>query len=418
MRKQLATATYSSPDPRMLVIAMVGILSIVACTVGPSGGPSARTPTTSQQPTLGSPSVPGGPGGPSDSVQTTVPAEMPLDAELDPFKTSPPDECDPGRDTPGEPDYTRLAELPQRPVDLFPGVVNVAVEFTNAKEQPFEVVVSGANDDVVQQYIQEASVCLEAIPISASPIVAEPVYLDAILVTAASDITSQTASDLAGKRDELLTAGSSASLDLVVSEFGSNQGELLDKAISEAKDQLARAVAAGRMGQDVVDETPIEELLDKLIVQPAAPFLIDPARKPDSDAAWAALIGREPETVVVSFRSAERASGETDFDTVWFAADPTINSGQYRYYRAICSLWAGVAVVASAGSATAYMWRYDPYRELGSRYDAAGGSASSWLWASAADRTTWDVSVRGWSNGSYYSLYGGWTEGAGGTFCG
>lgn len=413
MRKQLDITANSYPNPKMLAIAVVGILSIVGCTVGPSGEPTARTPApdpASQEPS-------GTPNGQSDTVQTTVPAAMPLEADLDPFKVSPPDECDAGRDASGEPNYTRLAQLPQRPVELFPSVVNVAVELINSKKQPFEIVVSGANDDVVQQYIQEADVCLEAISIPASPTVAEPVYLDAILLDAASAVTGSGIDDLAAKRDQLLSSGSNGSLDDVVSALGSNQGQLLDRAITVAKEELAKAVADGRIGQDVVDQTPVEEVLDRLIVEPAAPFLIDPAGRPDNDAAWAALIVREPETVVVTFRSVERPRGSTDTDTVWFAVDPPINRGQQRYYRAICSLWAGVAIATSAGSATAYMWRYSPYRDLGSRYDAAGGTASSWLWASAAEKTTWDVGVIGWLNGSYYSLYGGWTEGTGGTFC-
>lgn len=411
MRKQLDTTANSSPNPKMLAIAVVGILSIVGCTVGPSGRPTVGTPaTTSQEPSRT-------PNEQSDTVQTTVPAVMPLEADLDPFAVSPPDECDAGRDASGEPDYTPLAELPQRQVELFPDVVNVAVEFINGKEQPFEIVVSGANDDVVQRYIQEADVCLEAISIPASPTVAEPVYLDAILVSAATEVTSSSVNDLAAERDRLLSTGLNGSLDDVVSALGSNQGQVLDRAITVTKDELAKAVADGRIGQDVVDQTPVEELLDRLIVEPAAPFLIDPAGKPDSDAAWAALITREPETVVVTFRSVERPRGETDTDVVWFALDPPINPGEPRYYRAICSLWAGVAIATTAGSATAYMWRYSPYRDLGSRYDAAGGTASSWLWASDAERTTWDVGVKGWLNGSYYSLYGGWTEGTGGTFC-
>jgi hypothetical protein len=236
-------------------------------------------------------------------------------------------------------------------------------------------------------------------------------------VGAATEFTDSSITDLAAERDRLLSAGSNGSLVEVVSALGSNEGQVLDRAITVTKDELAKAVADGRISQDVVDQTPVEELLDRLIVEPAAPFLIDPAGKPDSDAAWAELITREPETVVVTFRSVERPRGETDTDVVWFAVDPPISPGQPRYYRAICSLWAGVAIATTAGSATAYMWRYSPYRDLGSRYDAAGGTASSWLWASAAERTTWDVGVKGWLNGSYYSLYGGWTEGTGGTFC-
>jgi hypothetical protein len=353
----------------------------------------------------------------------TIPAVQAFEAGTDPFQARPPKECDPQRDTTFEKhDYFELDEFNQRldgiPDDLLiPNAANVAVEFANGAGQRFDVVVAGADNDVVQAYIGETGICLEAFPIDRVPVPIDTVNLDAILVRA----TGLNATDLSAKRDARLAAGSPGSLAEVLVNEGVAPGAVLATAISDATTQLNDAMSQGHVPSDAMAGTSVDALLDALLQQPGAPFIVDPALQAQDGNRWAGILDLERERkieqpVLVTFASVQRpADPNAAADIVWFAVDPPINEGQYRAYRAICSTYAGVQLYATKGSATVSFWRQTPYLDIGKRYDAAGGSASSWLSASG-DRTSWDAGVYGWRDGSYYSLYGGWTEGTGG-FC-
>lgn len=415
MRKQLA-ATNPSSILRSLALSLACLLAASACTISDVGSnlPSGASPPTG---TGGSTTTEEPSATRQDAIQTTVPKQPAIDPAADPFKVSPPVACDPALDGSSEPDYVALAELPAEGTELIPGVTNLALRFTNPANQSFDIVVSGANDQVVSDYIKDGGVCLEAIPIAESPRVSAPVLLDVILVNTAVEISGASRPDLAANRDKRLANGSDGSLADVLSDLGFAEGEALARALERAMADLANAVQDGRISQQDADDTDVAELLDQLLHQPSAPFLTDPALLAENDDAWADLIRRDPEgTVVVTFRSLEREPGDQAFDVVWFAIDPPINYKQNRYYRAICSRWAGVRLSVSAGRASLSFWRYSPYEVLGTQSDAAGLAGPDWLWESSAEDTTWDVGVTGWRDNSYYSLYGGWTEGTGG-FC-
>jgi hypothetical protein len=283
------------------------------------------------------------------------------------------------------------------------------VQFQNDKKQRFDVIVSG-QEAAVDEYIQESSMCLEAIPIEREPEPLEAVDLGAILINAAGF----PAADLSAQRDDQVANGNTGSLAEVIAVLGGDPGAALAAAISDAEAKMSSL--ASSMPPDAL-ATDVKPLLDQLQNLPGAPFLGDPALEPDEPSGWTKILQGEEGNVLVTFVSVERNRSEFDLDIVYFAEDPPINRNQYRAYRAICSTWAKVQIYAQKGSATVYFWRATPsYASIGSRFDAAGGSASSWLSASFGSRASWDVGVRGWQDGSYYSLYGGWTEGTGG-FC-
>jgi hypothetical protein len=415
MRKQLV-ATHPSFIQRSLALSLAGLLAASACTISDLGSaiPSGASPPTV---TAGPATTDEPPATVLDAIQTTVPIRPAVDPAADPFKVSPPVTCDPALDGSSEPDYVALAELPVEGSELIPGVTNVALKFTSKAEQPFDIVVSGANEQVVSDYIKDGGVCLEAVPIAEPPRVSAPVLLDVVLVDTALEMTGASRRDLAANRDQRLADGLEGSLADVLADLGFAEGEAVARALERATAEVANAVQDGRISQQDADATDVAMLLDQLLHQPSAPFLTDPALVAEDEDAWADLIRRDPErTVVVTFVSQPRNRGEQPFDVVWFAVDPPINYKQNRYYRAICSGWAGVRLSVSAGRASLSFWRYTPYEVLGSQSDAAGLAGPDWLWESSAEQTTWDVGVTGWRDNSYYSLYGGWTEGTGG-FC-
>jgi hypothetical protein len=350
-------------------------------------------------------------------VQATVPASQVYLNDTDPLVTAPPVECDPSIDNPGPEalDYFDLDSFDQRD-DVsdelqIPDMTNVAVEFQNDKGQRFDVIVSAHDPDVVEEYISSASLCLEAIPIEREPEPLEAVDLGAILI----DSTGFSTADLSAKRDEQLANGLSGSLGEVISVLGGDPGAVLGDAITDAQAEIN--AISGMAPPDAV-ATDVATLLDQLESQPGAPFLVDPGLQAQDTSDWTRILQREGSgNVLVTFVSVVRDRGQFDLDIVYFAEDPSINRDQYRAYRAICSTWAGVQLYASKGSATVTFWRQTPsYRSIGNRYDAAGAPASSWLSSWSSTRSSWDAGVRGWQDGSYYSLYGGWTEGTGG-FC-
>jgi hypothetical protein len=373
---------------------------------GSTPADSTPTPTASSQDTTG------------DTIQTTIPAEASMDPAEDPFIVGPSEECDPRRDTENPEEYTPLETLDRQELGdlpVIPEVVNVALAYTNDKLQKFAIVVSGANDAVIEAYIAETGVCLEALPIAVSPIVQEPVRLDEILVDAAVAITKQAQAALAANRDALVAGGNAGSLAEVLTNLGAEPGEVLGMAMDSANTALEAAVTDGRISQEMAQEG--ADLLDQLLNQPGAPFLFDPADEPDSDEKWTEVIRGNPENaVVVTFRSQDPAPSEPALEVVWFAVDPPIDEGEYDYYRAKCSTWASARIAASAGSARLRFWRYSPYDSIGTQSDSAGAPSPGWLSDDSDKKVTWDVGVTGLKDKSDYSIYGGWVQGTGG-FC-
>jgi hypothetical protein len=321
----------------------------------------------------------------------------------------PPEECDPARDTGPEPNYAPLEQFPQEVVEdtIFDAnAFSVAIQYVNEKGQNFVITVSAATEEIVRDYISQAAACLEAIPAGGPPPeVAEPVKLDIALINAAIEYTGVSATELAQRRDELGAEGTATFADVIAS-FGVDPEEVLN-------------LATERLTDEGVDGDTLEEDLRVLLELLDAPFLTDPEHQPESDGGYASRF-EEDENIVIIYSEwqlspEDQQSGEEDW-VIYFAYDPLIDRYEYDYYKAKCQRSAWSAIRAWAGSASVYMWRQSPYFYIGSRYDSAASAGySSWLYHSSSPQyRTYDAGVRGWQDGSSYSVYGGWYTGSGG----
>jgi len=338
----------------------------------------------------------------------------------DPFALIPqPEECSPDRDSSSGPDYFPLSEFPQEQVDnpfLGPDGFSTAVNFVNGKGQNFEVLVSGVNPQTVADYINQTSVCLEALQTDREPpVVVEPVRYDSIIISAAERVTGQPQSQLSRRRDNMGLEGPATLADVVMS-FDSSPDDVLGLSTEIGVD------AVNNFGsiRGAPDEVSIRENMDALLYQPGAPFLFDPENLPTDNAGFATQLANDPDnTVVISMEWVDEEAkdlGPDTFFAIWYAIDPSINLYQYRYYQAKCQSTAWVRIRAWAGKMSVNFWRRPPFLNNGNRTANAATSPypPSLYHSSYPTRMTYDIFVKGLQNGSSYSIYGGWYPGSGG----
>lgn len=109
---------------------------------------------------------------------------------------------------------------------------------------------------------------------------------------------------------------------------------------------------------------------------------------------------------------ADRPTEDDPPSAVGVTLDPSINKGEVDGYRAHCTKSAWASIWVTAGKARVRVTRNGV--TVGMTSDSAGGNGSATVGASTSTRATFDASVCGLKNGSYYVMSMGWIPGTGG----
>ena len=341
------------------------------------------------------------------SVFDSLPAPKQCDRSLDPG---------PGQ-APGQ-GFALLAELPQEEVEnpfLGERGFSIQVRYQNEKLQTFLVLISGANQRAVREYIDSGTkVCFEAIRVvEPPPELNFPIRSDSAVLDAAETVTKVSLAKLRQERDRLSELGH-IDLTVLISKFDGD----VEKALEIAKESIDADILQALDERLLTAEeamVDVEEMLVALLKQRDAPFLYDASQFPRTNGDFRKILLEDSaNNLVISLEMVDPFRS-----VVWIVIDPPINRYGYHFYRSRCitSLWA--SVYAWSGSMSVYSWRLSPALNIGSKNASdPSDSFSGWLYHSSSPQAaSYDTGVFGIADSSWYSIYGGWGQGFGGERC-
>lgn len=397
-------------DRRGLGRTMAAAISALVITACGGEGESSPPATTSSE---ASPTV-------APTRQVTIPAqpltsqgEVPSDLVPQPINCGP-----------VHPATTPILELPELDGFTDPvagqGLVSRAFAYpadTDPANPRFTLVVSAVEQDVVDGYVEGAAVCFENVETAVGPPSGpQPVHLDAILISQAVEHADASAADLIASRDALQTSPKSLS-EILEDRSEGLAASVLTSAIQSAEDEVAMAIQEDRLTTEDAQANDVANLLNQLINEPGAPFLIDTSLVPEQEGEYGDLLADGHEDDLVVTLSTSEALSQVGSLVMWFAVDPIINAGSTHIYQAKCQPSASAQIWAKRGKASLSLWHWYPAGHL--EWDGGSTATASALSAKLQDAegnsVTWDVNVQGLLNNSEYVFSGSsWKQGSGG----
>ncbi|MDH2414453.1 hypothetical protein [Nocardioides sp. CER19] len=314
-----------------------------------------------------------------------------------------PVECDPK-----SPEWSRSSKP-----ELIKSALGAAAQVTasNAADQTFEITYISSSIESLNAYLaanSDAKTCIEAqsfVPVSAD----DPPLpsLEESVIDAIAHASRKSPDELAEYRDAQTT---SPNLEQVAAHFGVKKKTVLSQVVGAAHTTFSGVAASTA-----------KAAAEEVLAWDDSPPLIGSWEQPVTDDEFRQWIDKTG-AVLVQIRVVDPNLDLPKSDTPDAALlsisaifDPGVNAGKHVYYEAICSRDAWVRLHAKAGRMSVYMWRRIPYLDVGSRRASAASDANpSGIWHQSAARRTYDVLVRGWQDGSRYTLDGQWNVGSGG----
>ena len=299
---------------------------------------------------------------------------------------------------PDAPALVKLATLPHRHLDgnPIPGaqLTSTATTVLSADQtQSFDVIVTATNQNAIDAYISDASVCLEAFPQVDQPIGSGPTTLQLILIQAVTEASGLSPSDLTDLRDAQMSAGGTGSLKEMLDALGVDAGPLQAAAIERAATEIG--------GSD-----DWAALVDQSFNEHGAPLLSSPMNYDEH-------IQKDPANALVVTLEPLDTKVDAQLQAIWFVVDPPIGVNGWIDYRAECEDWATVKIQSHANSQKVYLFGWWGFYSR----DTPGTSAwtPSLYSPMNSPRSTMDVAVRALDGRSgIYDLAGGWVQGVGG----
>jgi len=341
-------------------------------------------------------------GGHPSPTDTSGSEEPPPD--LSAFEESPPADVIPAPQLcdPEAPSFSNLGE--PKSVDAAIGVA-FEVEALNEDGQTFTLTFAGGSEEVVLADIANTQVCLEALPFEGTSTYEPDPSVADVVVAAVAEESAKSVGQLADYRDEQIATGSPSLAD-IANHFG-------------ADIELVRAKARQEIASSLLNVTSnqADEAIGTILDQAYAPFLVNPAELPVDQRRYDRLAGSGDIVIIEVELLDANLDGDTQLAIV-FHFDPEVNLYRpptVRYYDAKCQRSASVQLHAKIGSMAVHFWRGSPFSKIGSSYASARylPDPKRLAFSPATGEYRYGIRVKGWHDGSWYSLDGSWTLGKG-----